>query len=133
MAMGVPPAPFRFAPRRGKLQWRRLSSLDLDRVARETDLDALEAHLEELAFAQLTEGDLRWISEPGYLQLFRVMQMLVEYLLYVQNALHTRNVELETTAGTQAAAASPPLSFAHPEWREQERIAMRMAPTWRRG
>lgn len=62
------------------------------------DIDTLEGHLEDLAFAHISEGDLAWLTESGFAQLFRVMQMLIEYLLYVQNALHNRNIELETQA-----------------------------------
>jgi len=162
-------APFRFAPRRGKLHWRAISTLDLDRIQREVrpgswlgferhrksyparalalatspsrarcdidgwlgfsrnrdpcpvralawvptppprsqcDIDTLEQHLEDLAYAHISESDLSWLSESGFAQLFRLMQMLVEYLLYVQNALHSRNIELEAQVGGASAQAA---------------------------
>ena len=46
--------PFIFQTRRGKLDWRSISNIDLDRVAREADIDLLEQHLKGLAFADVT-------------------------------------------------------------------------------
>lgn len=55
---GAPLPAFRFQPRRGKLDWRSVSSLDLDRVMREVDIDALEQQLAGVAFAEVTrEGE----------------------------------------------------------------------------
>ena len=76
MSSAIPvAAPFSFQKRRGKLEWREMAKLDLDRVNREVwptrksaveialrqacaspqvDIDTLEAHLENLAFGSLT-------------------------------------------------------------------------------
>ena len=89
------PAPFAFQPRRGRLDWRKLAKLDTERVRAEIDIDALEAHLENLTWADLTEDDLHWFTDMDQGHLFRIMQMIVEYLLYVQEHLHRRNVVLE--------------------------------------
>ena len=48
-------------------------------------------------------ADLHWFSEVDFLQLQRVQQMLVEYLLYVQEHLHARNVSLEQMLGSSQA------------------------------
>ena len=45
-------------------------------------------------------ADFRWFSEDDYLQLFRLQQLISEYLLYVQETLHQRNVTLEAALGT---------------------------------
>ena len=92
---GLLPPPFAFQPRRGKLDWRSLSKLDLERVAREVDIDSLERHLQGVAFADVTKEDLHWFSDGDFLQLFRMLQLVCEYLLYVQETLHKRNVVLE--------------------------------------
>ena len=98
--------PFQFRPRRGKLDWRRLTSLDLDRIQSEVDIEALEPHLDNLAYSHITKEDLHWFSDEDFLHLHRVQQMLVEYLLYVQEHLHARNVSLEQTlAASQAQLA----------------------------
>ena len=46
---------FRFQRRHGRLDWRKLSSVDIDRVMRDVDLDALEDNLENIKFAEISE------------------------------------------------------------------------------
>ena len=48
-------------------------------------------------------ADFRWFSEDDYLQLFRLQQLISEYLLYVQETLHRRNVTLESGVGAAQA------------------------------
>ena len=95
LAAPSPLPAFRFQPRRGKLDWRTLSAIDLDRVQREVDIDTLERHLGGVAFADVSQNDLHWFSEADFMQLFRLLQLVTEYLLYVQETLHRRNVVLE--------------------------------------
>ncbi|PSC75497.1 zinc finger DZIP1L isoform B [Micractinium conductrix] len=68
------PPPFRFGPPRALIDWRALHSLDLGRVVRETDVDALE-------------GVLDVLSPANTIQLFRAAQLTVNYLLHVQDRL----------------------------------------------
>lgn len=61
---GVPPQ-FRFLPRRsGKLDWRALSTVDLERIQRETDIDTLEQHLHGVVFANVTAEGSRAAAQP---------------------------------------------------------------------
>ena len=76
----------------------RVSTLDLERVARTVDIDALEAQLDAVLSSKLSEGELRRLGSAGSTQLFRLMQMLVEYLLHVQQTLYSRGMELEHAA-----------------------------------
>lgn len=43
--------------------------------------------------------DLQWFSENDFSQLFRLQQLTCEYLLYVQETLHNRNINLEAALG----------------------------------
>lgn len=61
--MAMARGPFHFRVRSGKLDWRGLTRLDLERIASEVDIDALEPHLDSLAHAKLTREDLHWFSE----------------------------------------------------------------------
>ena len=82
--------PFAFThSRTAKLDWRPLSSLDLDRVERDVDLDALESHLEGIAFGALGAEEMRWLDDEAIRKLYRVMQMIIQYLLYVRLSLCT--------------------------------------------
>lgn len=53
------PPPFRFGPPRALIDWRALHSLDLGRVVRETDVDALEGVLDVVAYGDLEAEDHR--------------------------------------------------------------------------
>ena len=46
---------FRFQARRGRLDWRSLSKLDLSEIARTVDIDTLEKHLAGITFADVTK------------------------------------------------------------------------------
>lgn len=90
------PPPFKFRRRHDKLDWRQLTQLDVDRIETTVDIEALEPVLENVAYARVTREDLHWFNEDDFLRLQRVQQMLVEYLIYVQEHLHARNVTLES-------------------------------------
>ena len=117
-AAAAPPA-FRFQQRHGKLDWRSLSQLDLDKVQRDVDIDTLERHLQGVAFANVTQEDLHWFTESSVAQLLRMLQMVVEYLLYVQEHLHGRNVALEK----ELAMAQQRESVLHAQLLEQAEYA----------
>ena len=52
-------------------------------------------------------SDLHWFSEADFLQLFRLVQLVAEYLLYVQETLHRRNVTLEDQLRSQSEYIAP--------------------------
>ena len=83
------PAAFYFQQRGTRLNLRELNGLDIDRVVKEVDVDALQNHLENITFCNLREEDLRFLSDPLVVKLFRVAQLLIEYLLYAQDQLAT--------------------------------------------
>ena len=65
MAAATELPPFRFQPRRGKLDWRTLSTLDLGKLERDVDIDTLERHLAGVAFAEVTQNgapSASWLS-----------------------------------------------------------------------
>lgn len=56
---------FKFEPRRARLDWRLLSGIDVDRIARETDIDTLEQALDTVAFGDVTVEDPRLLTGEG--------------------------------------------------------------------
>lgn len=124
------PGTFSFRPRRGTLDLRILNRLDVDRIAACVDIDALQRHVENLAFACLTEEDLAAHSDQAVIKGFRLAQLTIEYLLNVQDCLayqldrmaaqhvhvgkkveklklRLRQACLATTAAAAAAVAAP--------------------------
>ena len=78
---------FFFQQRRGHLNLRSLASVDLDRLIREVDVDVLQLHIENLAFCNLREEDLRYLSDPQVIKMFKISQLIIEYLLFSQDQL----------------------------------------------
>lgn len=49
---------FYFKERRGRIDWRLIATVDVNRVAREADIDTLQALIENLTFADIdTESE----------------------------------------------------------------------------
>lgn len=53
------------------------------------DGGAYQVYLENITYADLTEDDLRLYSDQCFLNLFRLSQLILEYLLSVQDTLAT--------------------------------------------
>ena len=78
---------FHFSQRQGTLDVKSIRLIDLDRVVRETDVDVLQMNIENIAFSHLREDDVRRMSDPDVMKLFRISQLMLEYLLYSQDSL----------------------------------------------
>ena len=78
---------FFFQQRRGRLKLRRFAHLDIDQVVKDVDIDLLQSHLEDITFCNLREEDIKFLSDPLLVKLFRTSQLMIEYLLYSQTQL----------------------------------------------
>ncbi len=76
---------FFFQQRRGHLDLRGISSVDLDKLIREVDVDSLQLYIENITFCNLREEDLRYLTDPQVIKLFKISQLTIEYLLYSQD------------------------------------------------
>jgi hypothetical protein len=76
---------FFFQQRRGRLDIRTLSQLDLDRIVREVDIDNLQIHLENITFCQLKEEDLRFLTDPQVIKLFRYIHINMYMYIHAYN------------------------------------------------
>mmetsp|Transcript_5601 Transcript_5601/g.12897 ORF Transcript_5601/g.12897 Transcript_5601/m.12897 type:complete len:1090 (-) Transcript_5601:173-3442(-) len=78
---------FYFQRRHGKINLAELQSVNIQDVEENVDIETLQHHLEQLTFGDLEASEeLREIPE-GFLKLFRMSQLTVEYLLNVQDNL----------------------------------------------
>lgn len=66
---------------------RRLSTIDLEHVVKHVDIDGLQRHVEEITFLNLREEDLRLMTDPHVIKLFRIAQLMIEYLIHAQEQL----------------------------------------------
>ena len=76
---------FFFQQRRGHLDLRGISSIDLEKVVREVDVDTLQLYIENITFCNLREEDLRYLTDPQVIKMFKMSQLIIEYLLYSQD------------------------------------------------
>eukprot|EP01135_Chromosphaera_perkinsii_P007209 Nk52_evm17s745 gene=Nk52_evmTU17s745 len=79
---------FYFKPRREKIDWRALASCDLERIMREVDVNMLQHQLENVTFCDVDAEDWRY-ADPQFIKLFKLSQLIIEYLLYSQEFLAT--------------------------------------------
>ncbi|XP_068446652.1 cilium assembly protein DZIP1 [Clinocottus analis] len=99
--------PFHFRPRRERVNWRRISAVDIDLVVSQMDLDVLQEHINGVTFCSL-DGELcqRCQSpvDPTLIKLLKLAQLTVEWLLHCQgtltHSLHTLEERL-TAAGRE--------------------------------
>ncbi|NXP14835.1 DZI1L protein, partial [Thinocorus orbignyianus] len=90
----IPPhvPPFRFQRRRLPVDWRRFSAIDVERVAREVDLAALQDHITTVTFCDLDGEQCPHCGQPAdpiLLKVLRMAQLSMEYLLHCQEHLGT--------------------------------------------
>ncbi|VTJ76508.1 Hypothetical predicted protein [Marmota monax] len=89
---------FKFQPRNESLDWRRISALDVDRVARELDVATLQENIAGITFCNL---DREVCSRCGHpvdvvlLKVLRLAQLIIEYLLHCQDCLSASVAQLE--------------------------------------
>ena len=90
--------PFRFQPRTRSMDWRRMSVLDVGRVTQETDVATLQENLIDITFCTLDQEVCSHCSQPldqALLNVLRLAQLSIEYLLHCQDFLTTRVTMLE--------------------------------------
>ncbi|XP_008072889.1 zinc finger protein DZIP1L-like, partial [Carlito syrichta] len=89
---------FQFQPRRGNINWRSISALDVDRVARELDVATLQAHVTGITFCNLEQEvclQCGQAVDPALLKVLRLAQLTIEYLWHCQDCLSTKVAQQE--------------------------------------
>ncbi|XP_050996334.1 cilium assembly protein DZIP1L [Acomys russatus] len=90
---------FKFQPRRESIDWRRISAVDVDRVARELDVATLQENIAGVTFCNLDRevcNHCRQPVDPVLLKVLRLAQLIIEYLLHCQDCLSASVAQLET-------------------------------------
>ncbi|XP_058042103.1 cilium assembly protein DZIP1-like isoform X3 [Ahaetulla prasina] len=87
---GMALPPFQFRPRHEGPDWRRLSAVEVDRVAAEVNVAVLQEHLEHVTFCNAGRErcpHCQGPADPLLLKLLRLAQLCLEYLLHSQDYL----------------------------------------------
>ncbi|XP_057563645.1 cilium assembly protein DZIP1 isoform X2 [Hippopotamus amphibius kiboko] len=104
MACGAPsaasgPLPFfQFRPRLESVDWRRLSAIDVDKVAGAVDVLTLQENIMNITFCKLEDEKCPHCQsgvDPVLLKLIRLAQLTIEYLLHSQEFLTSQLHSLE--------------------------------------
>ncbi|XP_007469981.1 PREDICTED: zinc finger protein DZIP1 [Lipotes vexillifer] len=104
MACGPPsaasgPLPFfQFRPRLESVDWRRLSAIDVDKVAGAVDVLTLQENIMNITFCKLEDEKCPHCQsgvDPVLLKLIRLAQLTIEYLLHSQEFLTSQLHNLE--------------------------------------
>lgn len=95
--------PFRFRPRREKVDWRRINAVDIDLVVSQLDVDVLQEHISTVTFCSLEGEQCQRCQnpiDPTLIKLFQLSQLTVEWLLHCQEflTLNLRTAEERLTA-----------------------------------
>jgi hypothetical protein len=85
---------FYFRPRRERINWRFLASIQLDRVIRDVDIQILQEIMENITFCDLEAEDLRHV-DPNIVKLFQLSQLIIEYQLHSQEYLIAQKVGVD--------------------------------------
>uniref|UniRef100_A0A8C0XBE1 C2H2-type domain-containing protein n=1 Tax=Castor canadensis TaxID=51338 RepID=A0A8C0XBE1_CASCN len=89
---------FKFQPRRESIDWRRISALDVERVARELDVATLQDNIIGVTFCNLDREACSRCGQPvdpALLKVLRLAQLTIEYLLHCQDCLSASVAQLE--------------------------------------
>ncbi|CAF0756953.1 unnamed protein product [Adineta steineri] len=79
-----------FLKRNEKIDWRRMAAVDVDRIARDMDFQALQDNLEQITLCNIdTEIDSR-AMDPNFIKLYKMAQLTIEYLLLCQDQITTQ-------------------------------------------
>ncbi|XP_072832558.1 cilium assembly protein DZIP1 isoform X2 [Vicugna pacos] len=89
---------FQFRPRLESVDWRRLSAIDVDKVAGAVDVLTLQENIVNITFCKLEDEKCPHCQsgvDPVLLKLIRLAQLTIEYLLHSQEFLTSQLHSLE--------------------------------------
>lgn len=89
---------FQFRPRLESVDWRRLSAIDVDKVAGAVDVLTLQENIMNITFCKLEDEKCPHCQcgvDPVLLKLIRLAQLTIEYLMHSQEFLTAQLRQLE--------------------------------------
>ncbi|KAK2500490.1 hypothetical protein MC885_020824, partial [Smutsia gigantea] len=89
---------FQFRPRLESVDWRRLSAIDVDKVAGAVDVLTLQENIMNITFCKLEDEKCQHCQsgvDPVLLKLIRLAQLTIEYLMHSQEFLTSQLHHLE--------------------------------------
>ena len=106
--------PLRFQERTDYINWEQVDAADI-KALQNGDLGMIEHYSQQLVFSDLKKEDEEKLGNFNFINLFKICQLSVEYMLYLQDflektaktsekeysQLHERCIEIENSTRTQ--------------------------------
>lgn len=77
---------FSFKSRVSKINWRLISSIDLDSIISQTKIESLQNIIDEVTFTDIDREDIQCVDNENIIKLTTLLQLLIEYLLHCQES-----------------------------------------------
>ncbi|CCW64066.1 unnamed protein product [Phytomonas sp. EM1] len=90
---------FEFVQGNERLDWGVLVAIDLQRLTKDTNVDTLQRIVENLAFSHISRDEAAMFSPDHILHLFKLMQVVIQYLVFSQECLAKLNGRLNDHVG----------------------------------
>ncbi|XP_071494681.1 uncharacterized protein [Diadema antillarum] len=87
---------FTFRSRHERIDWKKIASIDLDRIMRELDVSSLQDSIMGITFCDIErEIDTRLVDQ-NFVTVFKLAQLIIQYLLHSQEVMaHNASVAEE--------------------------------------
>jgi hypothetical protein len=90
--------PFAFRQRVGDVNWRAVSSVDVEQIVDDNKIEELQSIIDDVTFCDVKSSDIKGNTIHSTKKLVHLMQLMLEYLLYCQESqlqlvrdLHKKN------------------------------------------
>eukprot|EP00794_Sanderia_malayensis_P011076 gene11076-12244_t len=87
---------FSFQKRHGRIDWKKLAAVDVGKITREIDIQTLQDNIAHVAFCDIENELSNRNSDPNFIKLFQLSQLLIEYLLHSQEYLQGYITQIES-------------------------------------
>lgn len=78
--------PFAFRQRVGDVNWRAVSSVDVERIVDDNKIEELQSIIDDVTFCDVKSSDIKGNTIHSTKKLVQLMQLMLEYLLYCQES-----------------------------------------------
>ncbi|KAF0310190.1 Zinc finger protein DZIP1L [Amphibalanus amphitrite] len=86
---------FHFRRREEKLDWKKLAALDVDQIAKTVDYKALQDSIRQITYCDAGKEFDSEAADPNLVKVFRMAQLIIEYLLQSQDFLANNLASVE--------------------------------------
>jgi hypothetical protein len=83
---------FYYKPRRKPIDWRLLSSIDINQITTDNNIEILQSCIDNITFCDITESGQP--QDSGLVKMFQLAQLIIEFLVYSQKFLMTEKNEI---------------------------------------